>query len=128
MPLRIQDASVFAGNARPNHFHAMLNHLLLSGCWSAEFDAFPLLKPKRPIHNAGGCLTVNCPHCGSPTLRNSRFKAADLVQLLLMRMAVRCRNCQERSFVSVVRALQIRRDSKIRRAEATLRKRTNTST
>jgi hypothetical protein len=43
-------------------------------------------------------------------------------------MPVRCRNCQERSYVSVALALKMKRESKIRRAAATLHKRGDTST
>jgi hypothetical protein len=42
-------------------------------------------------------------------------------------MPVRCRNCQERSYVSVAQALKMKRESKVRRAAATLRKRGHTS-
>jgi hypothetical protein len=71
---------------------------------------------------------VNCPFCDSAALRSSRFQAVDVLQLLLLRMPVRCRNCQERSYVSVARALKMKRESKVRRAADTLRKRGHTST
>ena len=70
---------------------------------------------------------MNCPFCDSATLRGSRFQAVDFLRLLLLRMPVRCRNCQERSYVSVAQALKMKRESKVRRAAATLRKRGHTS-
>jgi hypothetical protein len=82
----------------------------------------------RPFHKPGGSLTLNCPFCDSATLRSSRFQAVDFLQLFLLRMPVRCRNCQERSYVSVAQALKIKRESKVRRAAITLRKRGDTST
>jgi hypothetical protein len=71
---------------------------------------------------------VNYPFCDSSALRNSRFWAADVVQLLLIRMPVRCRNCLERSYVSIPHALQIKRESKVRRAAETLLNRSHSST
>ena len=65
---------------------------------------------------------MNCPYCDSPKLRNSRLRAADFSQLLLMRLPVRCRNCQERSYVPMSLARQIRQASKIRREEDRLRR------
>jgi hypothetical protein len=52
----------------------------------------------------------------------------DFLQVFLLRMPVRCRNCQERSYVGVAQALKMKRESKIRRAAVTLRKRGDTST
>jgi hypothetical protein len=43
-------------------------------------------------------------------------------------MPVRCRDCQERSYVSVAQGLKMNRESKVRRAAVTLRKRGDTST
>jgi hypothetical protein len=58
---------------------------------------------------------MNCPHCESNKLRNSQYRAEDFFQLLLLRLPVRCRSCQERSYVSISKSRQIQRESKIRR-------------
>jgi hypothetical protein len=64
---------------------------------------------------------VNCPFCDSTALRRSRFQALDVVHLLLLRVPVRCRRCQERSYVRLGAARQIKLASKVRRAAASLR-------
>lgn len=60
---------------------------------------------------------MNCPYCDSARLRNSQFRAADFVHVLLLRLPVRCRECQERSYVSIARSRQIQRESKLRREQ-----------
>lgn len=58
---------------------------------------------------------MNCPNCESDRLRNSRYRAEDFFQLLLLRLPVRCRECQERSYVSIAKSRQIQRESEVRR-------------
>jgi hypothetical protein len=67
---------------------------------------------------------MNCPFCDSAMLRNSRFRAEDMAQLLFFRLPVRCRHCQERSYVSIARARQIKQESKLRHAQDRLHKST----
>jgi hypothetical protein len=71
---------------------------------------------------------MNCPYCDSPKLRNSQLRASDFSQMLLMRLPVRCRNCQERCYVRMSEARQIRRASMIRREENRIRKASESST
>jgi hypothetical protein len=59
---------------------------------------------------------MKCPHCYSVELRNSRFRVVDFFHLLLLRLPVRCRNCQERSYVSIADSREIRRESMVRHA------------
>jgi hypothetical protein len=65
---------------------------------------------------------MNCPFCDSTRLRNSRFRFEDAAQLLILRLPVRCRHCQERSYVGIMRARQIKQESKLRHAQARLSK------
>ena len=60
---------------------------------------------------------MNCPLCDSSKMRTSRFRFDDVFQLLVFRMPVRCRNCQERSYTSISQTMHLRRDAKLRRAE-----------
>jgi len=62
---------------------------------------------------------MNCPYCGSDRVRNSRFRAIDIPNSLLLRFPVRCRECEERIHVSIKRAREIRQASEARRAERT---------
>ncbi len=71
---------------------------------------------------------MNCPYCDSDKLRNSQYRAGDFPQLLLLRLPVRCRDCQERSYVSISQSRQIQRESRIRREEKRLRESDQTST
>lgn len=71
---------------------------------------------------------MNCPYCESDKLRNSQYRAEDLFQLLLLRLPVRCRNCQERSYVSIAKSRQLQRESTIRREKKRCREAERTST
>jgi hypothetical protein len=42
-----------------------------------------------------------CPHCGSGQLRFSHFRFRDLSKLLFLQKAIRCRECQERFYLSI---------------------------
>jgi hypothetical protein len=65
---------------------------------------------------------MNCPYCEADMLRNSQYRAKDFFQLLLLRLPVRCRNCEERSYVSISMSRKIQRESKLRREKNRLRK------
>ena len=54
---------------------------------------------------------VFCSLCGFSNFRTSRFrfKMQDLAQLLLLRLPVRCLNCDERAFTSLKNYLAVRR-------------------
>jgi hypothetical protein len=58
---------------------------------------------------------MNCPFCDSVQLRTSRYRSGDFVHYLMMRRPVRCRTCQERTYVSLGRFRQIQRESMLRR-------------
>jgi hypothetical protein len=59
--------------------------------------------------------TMNCPYCDSVNLRHSRFRSADIVHYLLLRRPVRCRTCQERSYVGLSQYRRLIRESKLKR-------------
>ena len=61
--------------------------------------------------------TMNCPWCGSPNIRNSRLRLADLPLLCVLLYPVRCRSCEERYFIGVFAALKLRAAEKVRRTE-----------
>ena len=65
---------------------------------------------------------ASCPYCNSMELRNSRFRFIDLAQSLLLRLPVRCRDCNLRAHVFLPQALRIHRDSRIRQQEHQHRK------
>jgi hypothetical protein len=56
---------------------------------------------------------MNCQFCNSPRLRYTRFRAKDALHALLLRLPVRCRNCQSRSYVWIGHALEIWRATKL---------------
>jgi hypothetical protein len=64
-------------------------------------------------------MTLQCHVCGSSIFRTSqfRFKLSDFVQLLLLRLPVRCLNCEERAFISLRKHFAVRRGRKARRRE-----------
>ncbi len=68
-----------------------------------------------------------CPYCQSDSLRKSKFRAGDFFQMLLLRLPVRCRNCQERSYVSISMSRQLQRESIIRHAQDKPREGSQTS-
>ena len=59
---------------------------------------------------------MKCPFCHSSKFRNSRFRMSDLGHALLLRFPVRCRDCEERIYVSLLEYVQVRRASKLRHA------------
>jgi hypothetical protein len=71
---------------------------------------------------------MNCPFCKSDLLRNSQYRAEDFFQLLLLRLPVRCRGCQERSYVSIPASRRIRRESQVRHEERNRRASPKTQT
>ena len=44
---------------------------------------------------------MRCPVCGSKRMQRSRFRLPDLLRLLALRRAVRCRDCGQRTFFPV---------------------------
>jgi len=80
------------------------------------FALFSVLSPEIPFC-PGVISAMNCPFCGSTKVRNSRFRATDIPNSLLLRFPVRCRDCEERIHVSLARAREIRRASEARRLE-----------
>jgi hypothetical protein len=79
----------------------------------------------RLSFNPGAYLNMNCPFCKSDLLRTSRFQPHDIFHLLLLRLPVRCRDCIERSYVSIPEWRRIRRESLIRREKRSHRTRDN---
>jgi hypothetical protein len=61
---------------------------------------------------------MNCHHCNSVKLRNSRFRLEDLTHLLMLQLPVRCRDCKVREYVSFPKALSVARAEKARRNAA----------
>ena len=49
----------------------------------------------------------SCPQCGSHHLRFSRVRMNDLLYLAILQVPVRCVECQERSSVLPLRAIQL---------------------
>ena len=46
-------------------------------------------------------MAPSCRVCGFSNFRISRFRMPDLAHLILLRLPARCRNCDERTFVSL---------------------------
>jgi hypothetical protein len=61
---------------------------------------------------------MNCYHCNSDRLRNSRFRLEDLLHLLKLQTPVRCRDCKMREYVSFLKGLEVARAEKARRSAA----------
>jgi hypothetical protein len=59
-------------------------------------------------------MTPFCRLCGFSNFRTSRFRfqKSDLGHLLLLRLPLRCINCDERSFTSLAQFLSVRRARK----------------
>jgi len=60
-------------------------------------------------------MEKNCVACGSSRLRLSRFRLSDLPRLLAFQYPVRCVSCQERSYASLPRVIELRRERARRR-------------
>lgn len=54
---------------------------------------------------------MTCRYCNSSKVRTSRFRLADLAQLLLLKYPVRCRKCRERQYTGLITAMGLERDS-----------------
>jgi hypothetical protein len=52
-------------------------------------------------------MVTVCPNCLSPDLRISHFRIPDLARLLILQYPVRCRNCRERAYMFLHRALRL---------------------
>ena len=48
-----------------------------------------------------------CPSCYRSHLRLSKFRSDDIGQLLFLRYPVRCRECGERSYANLLKALSL---------------------
>lgn len=59
-------------------------------------------------------MATYCRTCGLSNFRTSRLRASDLSRLLLLRLPVRCLNCDERAFTSLNQFLKVRRARKAR--------------
>jgi hypothetical protein len=59
-------------------------------------------------------MAMFCRLCGFSNFRTShfRFQKSDLARLLVLRLPVRCLNCDERSFASLGQFLSVRRACK----------------
>lgn len=60
-------------------------------------------------------MGTNCPQCGSHHLRLSRLRSGDLLQVITLRVPVRCIDCRARSFVLVTRGAGIWMQRRARR-------------
>ena len=85
--------------------------------WKTEIACLRMLVLFPGNFDPGAWPSMTCPYCDSAKLRNSQFRAADLTQLLVLRLPVRCRDCHERSYVSVSKSRLIQRESKLRREQ-----------
>jgi hypothetical protein len=65
---------------------------------------------------------MKCPACSSTNLRSSRIRFTDIPQLIVLRLPVRCRECDMRSHVPLSQGLKVRHDTELRHAEERLRK------
>jgi len=61
---------------------------------------------------------MNCSSCGSNRVRTSRLRLPDLLQLLLFKYPVRCHNCFERCYVSLLVARKLYKAQRTRRGES----------
>jgi hypothetical protein len=61
-------------------------------------------------------MALYCRFCGLEKFRPShfRFRPSDLGQLLILRLPVRCLNCEERTFASLYQFLKARGKYKVR--------------
>jgi hypothetical protein len=62
-------------------------------------------------------MGMYCNLCGSPNIRNSRFRPSDLPRLLLMQSPVRCRSCDGRYFAGIFSTSKLRSEAIARRNE-----------
>jgi hypothetical protein len=51
---------------------------------------------------------MNCPRCGSKSIRLSRMRTSDFLRLLFLVRPVRCHICLHRRYVNVFAALMLR--------------------
>jgi hypothetical protein len=61
-------------------------------------------------------MALHCRFCGLEAFRPSlfRFQALDIGQLLLLRLPVRCLNCDVRTFSSLIGFLKLRNQHRVR--------------
>lgn len=59
-------------------------------------------------------MAIFCHTCGTSNFRTSRLRASDLPHLLLLRIPVRCLNCDERAYTFLTHFLRLRREHRER--------------
>jgi len=61
-------------------------------------------------------MTLYCRFCGLEKFRPSlfRFRSSDLARLLILRLPVRCLNCEVRTYASLSHFLKLRNQHKSR--------------
>jgi len=57
---------------------------------------------------------MECKLCGSTKFRVSRLRLPDVSHLIFFQYPIRCRVCYKREFVSLLKALSVRRANKAR--------------
>jgi len=63
-------------------------------------------------------MTAYCRFCGVSNFRTSRFRlGSDLSRLLILRLPVRCRVCDERTSLFLPQFLKMRNEHRTRHAE-----------
>lgn len=60
----------------------------------------PVFAGETVAHSAAGGIPIQCQFCVGRNFRRSRWRKADMKQLLLMRYPVRCLRCSQRQWVS----------------------------
>jgi hypothetical protein len=60
---------------------------------------------------------MRCNLCGSTTFRLSRLRLSDLPRTAIFQYPVRCRNCYKRTFTSLLFALKVGYEDKLRHRE-----------
>ncbi len=53
---------------------------------------------------------LTCNGCGSSNMRLSHLRAGDLWDLIALRYPVRCRDCRERGFTTLAKAMEMKRE------------------
>jgi hypothetical protein len=57
---------------------------------------------------------MRCNLCGSTTFRLSRLRVSDLPRMAIFQYPVRCRNCYKRTFTSLLFALKVGYEDRLR--------------
>jgi len=62
-------------------------------------------------------MALRCRLCGLSDFRTARLRGSDFFRLLILQSPVRCRNCRERAYASVLRIGKMKRDAEARHAK-----------